>query len=265
MKLAVSDLRYLCASITEKYGIETNKVDNLQMQTALEEVAKLNRLSDFKVVLDMIKQNNLTSRQLLEQLVQLFLIGETFFFREPKTFELIANDLIDDQQKDQFDFLCLACSTGQEVYSLAMTLLEMPQQPKFKITGMDLSVQAIAKANLGFYNSFEVQRGLDELRIKKYFTSHSHGFEVKEQVRKHCKFIVDNIVNPRSKLASYDMILCRNVLIYMSPARASELIASLEKYLKVGGYLIFSSTEIVAELPASLKSTKSRGVFKKFA
>lgn len=259
MKLKFEDFTFIKESLTQKYGIETNKVTSELMQEALESLAKTNRLTDFNAAVELIKQNSLTSRQLIGQLVEKFVIGETYFFREPKTFELITQDIVPSLKFDQLKILCLACSTGQEVYSLAISLLEGNPNLKFEITGVDVSAGAIVRASMGLYNDFEVQRGLTQDLLNKYFRKNKDGFEIISDVKRRCSFVVDNIINPRSKFAGFHIVLCRNVLIYMSSSTTKKFLDGIPKMVEKGGYFITASTEIIPNLPLNFKLSKHRG------
>jgi chemotaxis protein methyltransferase CheR len=169
--------------------------------------------------------------------------NETYFFRDKSPFELLQHkiipDLIDKRTqrpsslKPVIRLWSAANSTGQEIYSIAMTLLEMGvTMDKYNIHlfGTDISDAAIAYASYGLYNKFEVARGLDPRRLNRYF----------DQFKKM------NLMKPFVGLGKFDIILCRNVMIYFTTEDRKRIYQNISKVLEPDGYLLIGSTESLA-------------------
>jgi len=186
--------------------------------------------------------------------------NETYFFRDKSPFELLKNkilpDLIDKRSKKTpslkpaIRLWSAANSTGQEIYSIAMTLIEMgisPDKYNIRLFGTDISDAAIAKASYGLYNKFEVARGLDLNRLNKYFDKQQDDFfKIKDQVRVMAQFKKMNLMKPFIGLGKFDIILCRNVMIYFTSQDRKRIYQNISKVLEPDGYLLIGSTESLA-------------------
>lgn len=186
--------------------------------------------------------------------------NETYFFRDKSPFELLKNkilpDLIDKRSKKNpslkptIRLWSAANSTGQEIYSIAMTLIEMgisPDKYNIRLFGTDISDAAIAKASYGLYNKFEVARGLDLNRLNKYFDKQQDDFfKIKDQVRVMAQFKKMNLMKPFIGLGKFDIILCRNVMIYFTSQDRKKIYHNISKVLEPDGYLLIGSTESLA-------------------
>ena len=183
--------------------------------------------------------------------------GETLFFRDNSPFELLRHkilpDLIDKRTGNGSSFMptkiriwSAACSTGQEVYSIAIILKELlPDLKKYKIKlfGTDISDAAIAQASYGRYNKFEVERGLPKAKLQRYFTPGGDSWRIKDEVRAMAGFKKQNLMEPFSTLDKWDIILCRNVAIYFKPEDRKKLFTKIANNLEPDGYLLIGSSE----------------------
>ena len=182
--------------------------------------------------------------------------NETYFFRDKTPFELLQHkifpDLIDKRSrknpggKPSIRLWSAASSTGQEIYSIAMILVEMgitPDRYDIKLFGTDISDEAIAKASYGLYNKFEVSRGLDKKRLDRFFDKQGDYYRIKDQIRVMAQFKKLNLMKPLTGFGKYDIILCRNVMIYFNPADRKRIYGNIAKALEPDGYLLIGSTE----------------------
>ncbi len=181
--------------------------------------------------------------------------NETYFFRDKSPFQLLQHkifpDLIDKRSKKSFGKPTLrlwsaANSTGQEIYSIAMTLLEMgvtPQNYNIKLFGTDISDAAIAQASYGLYNKFEVARGLDPARLNRYFEPQNDRYKIKDELRAMAQFKKMNLMKPFMGVGKFDIVLCRNVMIYFTTEDRRKIYANIAKTLEPDGYLLIGSTE----------------------
>ncbi len=198
--------------------------------------------------------------------------NETYFFRDKTPFELLQHkiipDLIDKRSrqtsgKPSIRLWSAANSTGQEIYSIAMTLIEMgvtPNKYNIRLFGTDISDAAIAQASYGLYNKFEVARGLDPRRLNRFFDPKEDRYKIKDEVRVMAQFKKMNLMKPLVGLGKFDIILCRNVMIYFTSADRRKIYHNIAKVLEPDGYLIIGSTESLVndiELFASKKYLNS--------
>lgn len=194
-------------------------------------------------------------KEIENQIIDAISTNETYFFRDKSPFQLLQHkifpDLIDRRSKNGFGkptirLWSAANSTGQEIYSIAMTLLEMGVTPKdynIKLFGTDISDAAIAQASYGAYNKFEVARGLDQLRLNKYFDPQGDKYKIKDELRAMAQFKKMNLMKPFIGLGKFDIVLCRNVMIYFTSEDRRKIYANIAKVLEPDGYLLIGSTE----------------------
>jgi chemotaxis protein methyltransferase CheR len=187
---------------------------------------------------------------------------ETLFFRDGSPFEALQHkvipELIDSKAGTMFSkrirIWSSACSTGQEVYSIAMTLCEMiPDILKWdiKILGTDISDAAIKHASLGQYAYHEIQRGMKPGLLNKYFTEVKDGWKVNDELRSLATFQRRNLLEPFGDLGLFDIIFCRNVAIYFDAETKRGLFIRIANQLATDGYLFVGSSESLMDLGPS--------------
>ena len=184
-------------------------------------------------------------------------INETSFFRDRAFFECLRLELLPAliRQRASCRHLRLwsaACSTGQEAYSLAMTLCEhFPQLQEWKveITGTDISAQVVERARAGRYQRIEVNRGLPARYLLKYMERTGDEWEIVPELKLLCRFRRRNLCNPLQLTGKYDGILLRNVLLYFSMDTRRKLLLNMHRLLEPDGFLILGSSE-QADLPS---------------
>jgi chemotaxis protein methyltransferase CheR len=191
--------------------------------------------------------------------------NETFFFRDPKTFDLLKHKLIPEMLGDKpynpLTIWSAACSTGQEAYSVAMVLDEILfdlSKCRAKIVGTDISEAAVNAANRGEFSSLEVSRGLSPGQITKHFRAVGDRYRIRDEARAICQFRVDNLLRPSTK-GPFDVILCRNVLIYFASGDRSKVVANLFGRLRPGGALLVGATESLLGVSDKAKRVEFHG------
>ena len=197
------------------------------------------------------------TKALERRIVNAVTTNETLFFRDSAPFEMfrhkIMPDLIDKRTEASSGLMPIglriwsaACSTGQEIYSLAIMLKELlPDLKKYNIRllGTDISDEAVAKASYGKYNKFEIERGLDEGVLRKYFNQNSNYWKIRDDIRAMVAFKKMNLMDPFIGIGRFDVIFCRNVAIYFNMEDRKRLFEKIASVLEPDGYLIIGSTE----------------------
>jgi two-component system, chemotaxis family, CheB/CheR fusion protein len=190
----------------------------------------------------------------LRQLHEDSLIGVTRFFRDPDVFQVFKTDILprvfeERPSEQQVRMWVPGCSSGEEVYSLAMCLLEfiavLPMEPPIQIFGTDASDASIERARLGVYPE-SIVADLSPERLRRFFTRLDKGYQINKRVRDLCIFARQNLCNdpPFSKL---DLISCRNVLIYFGQSLQRQLIQTFSYALRPNGYLLLGRAEAIRE------------------
>jgi chemotaxis protein methyltransferase CheR len=183
--------------------------------------------------------------------------NETYFFRDIAPFDLLQHKLIPDLIDAKttasrgitpvnIRIWSAASSTGQEIYSIAIVLKELnlnPQKYRVQLLGTDISNAAITQASYGRYNKFEISRGLAPGRMNRFFQQDGDGWQVGDAIRATVTFQKLNLTQPFFGLGKFDIILCRNVAIYFSPAERSRLYTKIASVLDPNGYLLIGATE----------------------
>ena len=175
--------------------------------------------------------------------------NETYFFRDPAHYEAIRTVLLPRLKDDRRDtkklrFWSAAASTGQEAYSLAMLLLENGLSDwNIQILGTDFSSQVLERARLGKYQQIEVNRGLPAALLVKHFRRSGVDWELSETVRRMARFETIDLRKSMRALGPFDMVFCRNVMIYFDAETKKNILKELHGTLFRGGWLMLGGAE----------------------
>ncbi len=190
-------------------------------------------------------------RNLREKVIDAMTTNETMWFRDIYPFEILTKELLPElaKNKSPIRIWSAASSTGQEAYSISMAISEFQQSNPGKlssnveIVGTDISQTVVNKAKQGHYDELSVVRGLEQQRRDKFFTHKDDGWVVNPDIRKRTRFTELNLLNNYSLLGQFDIIFCRNVLIYFSSEMKKDILERMAKILKPGGTLILGGSE----------------------
>lgn len=189
-------------------------------------------------------------RATLHQVVDRMTTNETLWFRDKYPFEYLKNTIVPSYKgrARNFRIWCAACSTGQEPYSIAMLLDEVSSLSSTDIVATDLSDRVLSKAKNGVYQKIELNRGMPAEKLKRYFKPHvSEDWQVNEVLRRKIRFTSLNLLNVPYSQGKFDVIFCRNVLIYFSSENKSKVINGLVDCLNPGGYLFLGASEALTK------------------
>jgi len=191
------------------------------------------------------------SEELARVITEAMMTNETSFFRDPAAFEFLMKTALPAlvqarSSSRRLRIWCAACSTGQEAYSLAIILDELGlsrQGWKIDLIASDLSESAIARAKWGMYTPYEVERGLPPQVLHRQFVKESGQWRVADRLRRMVTFRTFNLLDHFGWLGDIDLILCRNVLLYLEPGMRAEIHAKLAETLAPDGYLLLGDNE----------------------
>ncbi len=212
---------------------------------------------------------------LKKKVINLITTNETSFFRDTSPFELlqykIIPDLIDSKKKQNSGAVIpiriwsAACSTGQEVYSTIIVFRELLGDLKgydIRILGTDISDKVMAAASYAKYSKMELERGLTQNKISKYFVQDGSMWRIRDEIRAMATFKTMNLLEPFVFPYKFDIILCRNVAIYFSIDDRKNLFGKIANVLAPNGYLIIGSTESLTGICSQFESKRYlRSVF----
>ena len=180
--------------------------------------------------------------------------NETFFFRDAPLFEALQKSVLPDmfervRGKRKVRIWSAASSSGQEAYSLAMVVRELGKGASdVDIVGTDLSTQVIERARQAKYVSFEVNRGLPPAYLQRYFTKSKTDWQVVDTVRSMVHFEPIDLRRSLAKIGKFDLILCRNVLIYFDTETKKKVVSSIRTLLTPGGLLALGCAETIINI-----------------
>jgi chemotaxis protein methyltransferase CheR len=193
------------------------------------------------------------NRALQNRIIDAITTNETLFFRDTSPFELLRHkitpELIDGKARSGASRLRIwsaACSTGQEIYSIAILLKELlgdPERYGVRLLGTDISNDALQRASRGWYNAAEISRGLSEPLREKYFVKSKDGWQVRDAIRAMASFKHLNLMQDFSSLGKFDIVFCRNVAIYFTEPDRISLFRRIERVLEPNGYLVIGAME----------------------
>lgn len=206
---------------------------------------------DISHLIDRVRQSQ--DRRLIEALAEGMTINETSFFRGgPKLFDNLAQIAIPALQRTRslqrrLRIWSGACATGQEPYSILITLLEQCPQLRdwnIELVATDISERALEQARSGIFNQFEVQRGLPIQMLPKYFTKTGDRWQITDTLRRRVTFQRHNLLDSFLRLAPpLDIVFLRNVLIYFELSAKTELFQRLRQSMAPDGVLVLGETE----------------------
>jgi chemotaxis protein methyltransferase CheR len=256
LKIAPSELKVFASFIQEISGISLDQSKAYLVETRLSNLAQELGCVSFSELYYKAKAD--ISLKVARKIIDAITTKETMWFRDNSPFELLRHkilpELIDRKVlkpggpgKKGIKIWSAACSTGQEVYSLAIIIKELlPDWSRYGITilGTDLSDEAITRASYGEYNQFEIERGLPREKLERYFTKNGQNtWKIKDEPRGLATFRRQNLLESFLSLGTFDVILCRNVAIYFTPEDKAKLFQKIAQALEPDGYLIIGSTE----------------------
>lgn len=196
-------------------------------------------------------------RQLRAAVIDAMTTNETLWFRDDYPFKLLKRQLLPDfsAQRTPVKIWSAASSSGQEPYSIAMSVLEYQQAnpgafPRgVQVIGTDISSTMLEHCKYAHYDSLALARGLSEERKNKFFEAGDNGMlKVKDHVKKMVSFRPLNLLNSYSLMGRFDIVFCRNVLIYFSPEIKAQIIGQIHGTLNNAGYLFLGASESLSGL-----------------
>ncbi|MBU2869991.1 protein-glutamate O-methyltransferase CheR [Colwellia sp. E2M01] len=191
-------------------------------------------------------------RQLRAAVIDAMTTNETLWFRDDYPFKLLQSKLLPDlaDRKTPIKIWSAASSSGQEPYSIAMSVLEYQQKnPRafskgVQVIGTDISTTMLEHCKYGHYDNLALARGLSAERKKRFFEPGDNGMlKVKDEVKRMVSFRPLNLLNSYSLMGRFDIVFCRNVLIYFSPEIKAQIISQIHGVLNNGGYLYLGASE----------------------
>jgi chemotaxis protein methyltransferase CheR len=262
------DFGYLRKLLKERSGLVLAAEKQYLAESRLLPLCRRNGMATLAELVAKLK--DAPGAALASQVVDAMTTNETFFFRDKIPFEhfrdAIVPALMAARARDRrIRIWCTAASTGQEPYSLAMMLREMGARLdgyKFHIVATDICGDVIEKAKAGVYSQFEVQRGLPIQLLVKYFAQVGERWQIAPELRAMVQFRTLNLLNDFSPLGAFDLVFCRNVLIYFDQPTKIGVLERVARLMPEDGYLVLGAAETVVGLTDLFKPhADKRGLY----
>jgi chemotaxis protein methyltransferase CheR len=269
VQISDSSSRILAGLLEARTGQQLTMSRRWRLETALSALLRergISTLDELITILVMGKEPSLSQR-----VVEALLNNETYFFRDRAPFDLLQRYALPElatrrHQSKRLRIWSAGCSTGQEVYSLAMLFAEEPEKWHgwtIDILGSDVSTSCVERARNGSYTQFEVQRGLAIGQMIKWFEECADGWRAVEALRKSIRFQVHNLLEPPPHPGGFDIVLCRNVLLYLSPDKKALAFERLVASMAEDGWLMLGAGETVIGQTSKLGSDiNARGLYR---
>jgi chemotaxis protein methyltransferase CheR len=251
MDMNFGSQKIIAELLANRTGQQLTEDRSWRIVTALSGIFRQNGISNVDQLVCLLDEPSHST--LSQQVVEALLNNETYFFRDRAMFNQLAVQVLPQIAKTRkkertLSILCAGCSTGQEALSLGMILLEQNTRWaswKVEITGTDISHSAIASARASTYSQFEIQRGLPVSQMLAHFTETPMGWEANEDLRSLMRFRVHNLLDPMPAIGSFDLILCRNVLLYFDAATRKRAFARMMESLHPDGWVMLGAGETI--------------------
>ncbi len=253
-QLDPASYRFLQEYIYRESGIVLDGDKHYLLEARLTPILRERQISSLNDLCALLEANG--DGGLKRQVVEAMTTHETSFFRDAAHHDALRTIVLPALVAERRDvrklrFWSAAASSGQEAYSLAMMLLEMGLGGwNIEILGTDLSTQVLARAGAGKYLQIEVNRGLPVAYLVKYFMRVGLDWQLKDEVRRMVRFAPLDLRQGLRSLGPFDIVFCRNVLIYFDVESKRKILAELRETLTPGGYLLLGGTETTLNLDA---------------
>lgn len=255
--LTSADIDAVCSLVDDLCGLCWDESKAYLIESRLSAIVKREGCASYVDLAKRVRAN--ISPTLKSAVIDAVTTHETLWFRDNSPFEALRHkifpELIDAKAMTAFPrrvrIWSAACSTGQEPYSIAMTLAEvLPEVVNWdvQILGTDISPGSVEQASRGLYSDMEIGRGLDPQRQRKFFTKQGPQWKICDEIRSLCHFAVRNLHEPFAGIGPFDVIFCRNVVIYFTADDRRQIFERMAQRLNPNGWVLVGSSESLGDM-----------------
>jgi len=256
-QLTEQNYQFLKEHLYRESGLVLENGKNYLLESRLIPIVKRQKMSTLNDLCAALQRN--PKNGLHREVVEAMTTNETMFFRDTTLWRELKTTILPElielrKQTRRLRFWSAASSSGQEAHSLAMALIEMGLGGwDVQILGTDLSQPVVERARSGQYSQLEVNRGVPAPYLVKYFTRNGLQWEVKDEVKRWVRFEQLDLRQKLTAYGSFDIVFCRNVLIYFDVPTKQRILKEIRGTLFRGGYLVLGSAETVLNLDNSFE------------
>lgn len=248
--MSPQDFDFVAQMLKRRSGLVITPEKAYLLESRMGPIARKHALAGLDAIAQKLKAGD---EKLAAEVTEAMTTNESFFFRDKTPFDhfekLMLPALLQARAATRrIRIWCAAASTGQEPYSLAIILKEkaaLVKDWKIEIIGTDLSNEVLTRAKNGVYTQFEVQRGLPITLLVKYFNKEGEQWRIKDEIRSMVQYRPNNLLDPFTGFGMFDIIYCRNVLIYFDEATKKNILLRTAQLLPDDGYLLLGAAETV--------------------
>ena len=259
------DYDYLQKILKERSGLMLSSDKKYLLESRLLPLARKMNLAGIP---ELVQKMRSGSESTIRDVVEAMTTNETFFFRDKTPFDHFKNSVIPELIKARANrkslrIWCAASSTGQEPYSLAMIVDEEARNLAgwtVDVVATDIADSVLKKAKDGVYTHFEAQRGLPAQHLVRYFSKRKDNWVINQHIRSRVDFRQQNLMADFSALGQFDVIFCRNVLIYFAPDQKRDVLNRMAQRLAPDGFLVLGAAESVIGYSSEFKPHSSNRV-----
>ena len=258
----------LCEFLRRNSGLIMEQSKRYLVESRVMPIVRREKLSGLDELVMLLQRGQ--SPKLAKDVIEAMTINETYFFRDKTPFDQFRSTILPKllaarANEKRLRIWSAAASTGQEGYSLAMIIEDIAAKVagwKIEIVGTDLSDGVLDKARKGIYSQFEVQRGLPTTYLLRHFNQIGDSWQISDAMRSKVTFRQLNLLSDYASLGRFDIIYCRNVLIYFDAARKSDILTRMTRQLAPDGYVVLGASESLIGLKTDLvPHPEHRGLF----
>lgn len=265
--LTKDEFDFIAGLLKQRSGLSLTEDKGYLIETRLQPIAKSNGLADVRELIGKLRVN--PPLALVNHVVESMTTNESMFFRDMKPFDLLIKHVLPQFKasgRTNIRIWSAACSTGQEPYSIAMAFKEEAAKYPgltFEIIATDLAGKVLDRSREGIYSQFEVQRGLPIQYLMKYFTqAPGNMWKISDALKPNIKFQPGNLLESFTMLGKFDLVFCRNVLIYFDEKTKTDVLNRIAAQLNPPGYLFLGGAESTFGLTQKFAaSAEHRGLF----
>ncbi len=245
------DFKFIATTIKQRAGIVLAENKLYLVVTRLAPLSRKHSFANASAFVKALRKS--PDSPMMDEVVDAMTTNETFFFRDKWPFETFRNDILPKVIKAKGNNKTIriwsaAASTGQEAYSLAMTILENQSELagcRFEIVGTDISTESLNRAKEGRYTQFEVQRGLPIPMLVKYFSKSDDFWFINQDVKSMVSFRPLNLLDDFQGMGRFDIVFCRNVMIYFDNPTKTGILNRIRQQMHDDGVLLLGGAETI--------------------
>lgn len=268
--LPTNGFSHLADLLEKRTGQVLHPTRHWRVEMALKPVLRRHSIPDISVLSELIQ--NACDAALEQDCIDAMLNNETSFFRDQANFALLTGPVLDAlharrSQQRRLRIWSAACSTGQEPYSLAISFAENNEKWAgwlIEIVASDISMSALAQAKLGKYSQFEVQRGMPVRLMLNYFEQKDDEWLLRDDIRRKVSFRKHDLVDTSPNWGAFDIILCRNMIMYLGQGARELVFTALSARLAPDGVLMLGAAEtVIGQTERFAANAEFRGFYQK--